>query len=84
MGIGVKWPVRTRTVIRSATSNSSSTIPSQKALLLTLVVVLEEKGPAAGVESRRRGLGLDGVVLLGLLGHGVFGHCEQSIQFGGT
>ena len=45
--------------------------------LLTLVVVFEQKRPAAGVESRSSSLGLDGVVLLNdLLDHGVLGHRE--------
>lgn len=46
-------------------------------LALTLVVVFEKEWPRAGIERRRDGLRLDGVVLLDLFGHGNFlAHCE--------
>lgn len=80
----MKWPVRTSTADKPTTVSNQSFLQNKLRLVdraLTLVVVLEQQWPVARVERRGRGLGLDGVVLLALLGHSVLAHRVWGVCF---
>lgn len=75
LGMGVKWPVRTRTrsakkAQRSAGDSLSCLNHEQGSegedrLSHTVAIVLKEKRPIAGVEGRSGSLRLDGELVLG-------------------